>query len=77
MPISPSNSVNGMAFPTSAGSDDNASLSGEPGTLRVIVVGAKDISAPDGDSPKAYVAVKVGEKEHKTKHASKSVTPEW
>lgn len=70
-PISPSN------FPSSAGSDDNASLSGEPGTLRVTVVGAKDISAPDGDSLKAYVVVKVGEKEHKTKHASKSVAPEW
>lgn len=74
-PISPSNSLN--AFPTSAGSEGEMSSSGEPGTLKVTVVGAKDLTASDGDTPKAYVTVKVGEEEHKTKHASKSVTPDW
>lgn len=74
VPVSPSNSLN--AFPTSAGSEAE-SMSGEPGTLKVIVVGAKDLMSPDGDAPKAYVVVKVGEKEHKTKHASKGVAPDW
>ena len=53
------------------------SVTGEPGTLKVTVVSAKDLSAPDNEPPKAYVVVRVGEKENKTKHASRNVAPEW
>lgn len=47
----------------------------DPGLLRVTVMDAKDLSAED--NPKAYVLVRVGDKESKTKHAGKTVAPEW
>jgi len=46
----------------------------EPGTLRVTVLDAKDLSMTDS---KAYCSLRIGDKEHKTKHASKTATPEW
>jgi len=47
----------------------------EHGTLRVSVLDAKDlVGGPDG---KPYAVVRVGEKEVKTKHLGKTVTPEW
>ncbi|OJT13069.1 hypothetical protein TRAPUB_10382 [Trametes pubescens] len=46
----------------------------DPGTLRVVVKDAKDLSTSD---IKPYVLVRVGDKEHKTKHSSKTATPEW
>ncbi|CDO75883.1 hypothetical protein BN946_scf184672.g16 [Trametes cinnabarina] len=49
-------------------------LSREPGTLRVVVKDAKDLSMSD---IKPYVVVRVGDKEHKTKHAPKTSSPEW
>lgn len=45
-----------------------------PGTLRVIVKSAKDLSTSD---IKPYAVVRVGDKEQKTKHASKTAVPEW
>jgi hypothetical protein len=45
----------------------------EPGTLRVTVLGAKDL--PTGDI-KPYVTLRLGDKEHRTKH-QKSHNPEW
>lgn len=45
----------------------------EPGTLKVTILDAKDLSTSD---VKPYVVVRVGDKEHKTKHI-KSATPEW
>lgn len=45
-----------------------------PGTLRVVVKDAKDLSTSD---IKPYVLVRVGDKEHKTKHSGKTATPEW
>ncbi|KAI1797561.1 tricalbin [Ganoderma leucocontextum] len=46
----------------------------EPGTLRVIVKDAKDLSTAE---IKPYVVIRVGDKEHKTKHGHKTGTPEW
>ena len=58
---------------TSFPSQDNTTSS-EPGTLRVTVIDAKDLASSD---VKPYVVVRVGDKEQKTKHASKTSTPEW
>ena len=46
----------------------------EPGTLRVIVLDAKDLSHND---VKPYVTLRVGDKEMKTKHTHKTQSPEW
>jgi hypothetical protein len=47
----------------------------DPGVLRVSVLDAKDLIG--GQDVKPYVVVRVGEKEFKTKHAGKTVAPEW
>ncbi|TFK30388.1 transmembrane protein [Coprinopsis marcescibilis] len=57
------------AFPTS-----DAPSSNEPGTLRVTVIDAKDLSQSE---IKPYVVLRVGDKEHKTKHTSRTAAPEW
>ncbi|KAI0374503.1 tricalbin [Pilatotrama ljubarskyi] len=59
------------AFPTV---NDGGAHSQVPGTLRVVVKDAKDLSMAD---IKPYVVVRVGDKEHKTKHAHKTAAPEW
>jgi C2 domain len=46
----------------------------EPGTLRITVLNAKDLSATDS---KPYCSLRVGDKEQKTKHAGKTASPEW
>jgi Ca2+-dependent lipid-binding protein len=58
------------AFPSS---DDLHGPSNEPGTLRVTVLDAKDLSQSD---VKPYATIRLGDKEFKTKHV-KSLTPEW
>lgn len=63
-------------YPTLNGNGNgvaNGAAASEPGTLKVTVVDAKDLSTSD---TKPYVVVRVGDKEHKTKHI-KSSTPEW
>lgn len=52
----------------------NGPNSKEPGTLRVTVLDAKDLSMNDS---KAYCSLRIGDKEHKTKHANKTASPEW
>jgi hypothetical protein len=47
---------------------------GEPGTLRVAVLDAKGLGPHD---IKPYTAIRVGDKEFKTKHTAKTDTPEW
>ena len=47
----------------------------EHGTLRVLVLDAKDLIG--GSDVKPYAIVRIGDKEHKTKHAGKTVSPEW
>ncbi|KAG5654026.1 hypothetical protein H0H81_008041 [Sphagnurus paluster] len=61
------------SFPASSIADGSAHPQ-EPGTLRVGVLSAKDLSSPDS---KAYVTIRVGDKEVKTKHVGKTATPEW
>jgi len=48
--------------------------SSEPGTLRVTVLDAKDLSSGD---TKPYATIRVGDKEYKTKPTHKTTTPEW
>ena len=74
-PIGAANGVNSIDFAQK--NQNGGANEAQPGTLKVTVLNAKDLSAPDGDTPKAYVVARVGEKEHKTKHAGKSATPEW
>lgn len=60
-------------FPQSKFSMDGAPA--QPGTLRVTVIDAKDLSV---NETKAYVIVRVGDRENKTKHSHhKTATPEW
>lgn len=61
---------------TSKPSSEAMSASGtnEPGTLRVTVVEAKDLSTDDA---KPYVTLRIGDKEQKTKHTAKTASPEW
>ncbi|KAI0274871.1 tricalbin [Gloeopeniophorella convolvens] len=54
---------------------NNHSAPAEPGTLKVTVIDAKDLVG--GSDVKPYAVVRVGDKEHKTKHAGKTVAPEW
>ncbi|KAG1783596.1 C2 domain-containing protein [Suillus placidus] len=46
----------------------------EPGTLRVTMISAKDVSMAD---TKPYAVIRVGDKEFKTKHGIKTSSPEW
>lgn len=46
----------------------------EPGSLRVTVLNAKDLSHND---VKPYVTLRVGDREVKTKHTQKTHSPEW
>lgn len=69
-PIDASDSTKGTtSFPSS---DDQATH--EPGTLRVTVLGAKDLSPQDA---KPYATLRLGDKEFKTKHTGKTSAPEW
>ncbi|KAI9511781.1 tricalbin [Russula earlei] len=47
----------------------------EHGTLRVSVLDAKDLVG--GPEVKPYAIIRIGEKEFKTRHHSKTVAPEW
>ena len=59
-----------------AASDTNGhSAPQEPGVLRVSILDAKDLTG--GPDVKPYAVVRLGEKEFKTKHAGKTVAPEW
>ena len=60
------------AFPAAATNGNGHNQ--EPGTLRVIVKDAKDLSTAE---IKPYVVLRVGDKEHKTRHSGKTATPEW
>lgn len=51
------------------------SIPSDPGILKVSVLDAKDLIG--GLDVKPYAVIRIGEKEFKTKHASKTVAPEW
>lgn len=63
--------ISGASFPSA---ENVASGNTEPGSLKVTVIDAKDLSQNDS---KPYVTVRVGEKEFKTKHTHKTMSPEW
>jgi len=77
----PAVATNGSSFPTmtqdasASAATGNPSHSGpsEPGTLRVTILSAKDLSMSD---VKPYVTLRLGAQEFKTKH-QKSAAPEW
>jgi hypothetical protein len=56
-------------------STNGYNIPSEHGILRVTVLDAKDLTG--GLDVKPYAVVRVGEKEFKTKHAGKTVAPEW
>ncbi|KAG6891051.1 hypothetical protein C0995_014139 [Termitomyces sp. Mi166 len=61
------------AFPLATnGSESHGTL--EPGTLKVTVLDAKDLS---GGETKPYAVLRVGDKEVKTKYVAKTTAPEW
>ncbi|KAG9314629.1 C2 domain-containing protein [Chiua virens] len=72
----PSTSPTGSAvFPsTESGPRGTGGPPSEPGTLRVVVFNAKGLS---GGDMKPYVTLRVGDREFKTKHGSKTSSPEW
>ena len=66
--------VDFAAFPSQANGNGNGNgHAAEPGTLRVVVQDAKDLGATD---VKPYALVRVGDKEHKTRHV-KAAAPDW
>lgn len=58
----------------SSGTDGHGTPT-DPGILKVSVLDAKDLIG--GLDVKPYAVVRIGEKEFKTKHAGKTVAPEW
>ena len=76
-PVGAADTANGVTMAHSAQTNGNSvDFPSEPGTLKVSVLSAKDLTS-DGDTPKPYVALRVGEREQKTKHTSKTNAPEW
>lgn len=49
----------------------------ETGVVRVVVIGAKDLSTAGESSVKPYLVLRVGKEKFKTKHVGKTLTPEW
>lgn len=64
----------GSSPPNFPSINEGGANSRDPGTLRVVVRDAKDLAMSD---IKPYVVLRVGDKEHKTRHAPKTATPEW
>ncbi|KAF9229629.1 tricalbin [Gyrodon lividus] len=63
------------AFPsTEAGAHGVGGPPLDPGSLRVVVFSARDLSSGD---VKPYVVLRLGDKEYKTKHGNKTSAPEW
>lgn len=60
--------------PVASGTNGH-SINLDPGILKVSVLEAKDLTG--GPDVKPYAVIRIGEKEFKTKHASKTVAPEW
>ncbi|KDQ54885.1 hypothetical protein JAAARDRAFT_37997 [Jaapia argillacea MUCL 33604] len=81
-PVGPVAGVDGApatgvsTFPSNASMASLDSNKNEPGTLRVTIIDAKDLHSP-GDTPKPYATIRVGDKEQKTKHTAKTISPEW
>jgi hypothetical protein len=63
-----------LGVPT-APDTDGYSAPTEPGVLRVSILDAKDLIG--GPDVKPYAVVRIDEREFKTRHPGKTVTPEW
>ena len=81
---SPSNTVLATASGASAlasgvnnGANGGLSRTPQTGLLKFVALGAKDLSLHGESSVKPYLSVRSGVDEHKTKHAGKTLTPEW
>ncbi|KAG0700683.1 C2 domain-containing protein [Suillus ampliporus] len=62
------------AFPSLSRTPSASGPPSEPGTLRVTIMSAKDVSMAE---TKPYAVIRVGDKEFKTKHGNKTSAPEW
>ncbi|KAG1757254.1 C2 domain-containing protein [Suillus lakei] len=62
------------AFPSLSRTPSLSGPPSEPGTLRVTMISAKDVSMAE---TKPYAVIRVGDKEFKTKHGNKTSSPEW
>jgi Ca2+-dependent lipid-binding protein len=71
----PTTDAEHLVVPVVSSSTNGQSIPSDPGILRVSVLDAKDLLG--GLDVKPYVVVRIGEKEVKTKHAGKTVAPEW
>lgn len=70
--VSPNLQMAAAAFPSSTENLQGADTG--PGTLRITVLNAKDLPHQD---VKPYATIRVGDREFKTKHTSKTNAPEW
>lgn len=68
------NATTAAAFPSSSRTPSLSGPPSEPGTLRVTMMNAKDVSTAE---TKPYAVIRVGDKEFKTKHGNKTSAPEW
>ncbi|KAG2756512.1 tricalbin [Suillus brevipes Sb2] len=68
------NATTAATFPSSSRTPSLSGPPSEPGTLRVTMMSAKDVSMAD---TKPYAVIRVGDKEFKTKHGNKTSAPEW
>jgi len=66
--------ANTAAFPSLSRTSSSLGPPSEPGTLRVTMISAKDLSTAE---VKPYAVIRVGDKETKTKHSNKTSSPEW
>lgn len=66
--------ANAAAFPSLSRTPSSSGPPSEPGTLRVTMMSAKDLSMAEA---RPYAVIRVGDKESKTKHSSKTSSPEW
>lgn len=70
----PTTDAEHLIVPAVSGTNGH-SIPSDPGILKVSVLDAKDLIG--GLDVKPYAVIRIGEREFKTKHASKTVAPEW
>ncbi|KAG5353458.1 hypothetical protein C0989_006615 [Termitomyces sp. Mn162] len=70
----PVGAMNHPAAFSAVANDPESNGNPEPGTLKVTVLDAKDLT---GGETKPYTVLRLGDKEVKTKYVAKTTTPEW
>jgi hypothetical protein len=71
----PTTDAEHLVAPAVSSGTNGQSIPSDHGILRVSVLDAKDLIG--GLDVKPYAVIRIGEKEFKTKHAGKTVAPEW